>query len=137
MFLHDCSLTYSVVFGEQWATVGLYGGSLAPSGHMQLSDVHYSVAASVSVFQTFLRPLGLALTEETVREVVRREAGTVRRELSEIYSKLAIAAKKTYQLVSHHSFLCTRSFFTVSVAIYRSKMTPIFTNALFRIFPPI
>ena len=89
----------------QWATVGFYSDSLAPSGHMQLSEVHYSVAASVSVFQTFLRPMGLALTEETVREVVRRERDTVRRDLSVVYNNLATAAAKTYQLVRQvHTF---------------------------------
>ena len=72
---------------------------------MQLSEVHYSVAASVSVFQTFLRPMGLALTEETVREVVRRERDTVRRDLSVVYNNLATAAAKTYQLVRQvHTF---------------------------------
>ena len=83
----------------QWATVGLYGGSIAPSGHMQISEVHYSLAASVSIFHTFLRPLGHALTEETVREVVRMERDTVSRQLSEVFSSLAAASESTYQLV--------------------------------------
>ncbi|CAI8034288.1 hypothetical protein GBAR_LOCUS19322 [Geodia barretti] len=86
-------------FDAQWATVGLYTNSIYPNGHMLISDVHYNLAASVSIFQTFLRPLGLALTEEAVRDVVRRERNTVYRELYDVFSSVATAANKTYQLV--------------------------------------
>ena len=72
---------------------------------MLISDVHYNLAASVSIFQTFLRPVGLALTEETVREVVHRERNTVYRELPVVFSSVAIAAIKTYQLVSQCFFI--------------------------------
>ena len=87
-------------FDAQWATVGLYTNSIYPNGHMLISDVHYNLAASVSIFQTFLRPLGLALTEEAVRDVVRRERNTAYRELYDVFSSVATAANKTYQLVS-------------------------------------
>lgn len=89
----------------QWATVGVYNNagvnSIAPSGHMQLHTVHYSVAASVSIFQSFLRPIGAALTEETLREVALMERDTVRQELYDIYGSLAAASTRTYQLVRY------------------------------------
>lgn len=57
------------------------------------------MAASVSIFQSFLRPFGDALTEETLREVVEMQPNSVRKELLEIYRALATVAIKTYQLV--------------------------------------
>ena len=66
---------------------------------MLLHEVHYSIAASVSIFQSFLRPFGDALTEETLREVAQQQPDTVRQDLYDIYGSLATAATKTYQLV--------------------------------------
>lgn len=83
---------------------------------MLISDVHYNLAASVSIFQTFLRPLGLALTEEAVRDVVRRERNTVYRELYDVFSSVATAANKTYQLVSQsrHRFQSIMAMFLLN-----------------------
>lgn len=86
----------------KWATVGVYNtsdaDSLVPSGHLQLYSAHRSLALSVSIFQSFLRPFGVALMEETLREVVQMEPGS-RKELYDIYDNLAAVATKTYQLV--------------------------------------
>ena len=100
-----CRITVlSSLVCAQWATVGVYNNagvnSIAPSGHMLLYAVHYSVAASVSIFQSFLRPIGAALTEETLREVAQMERDTVRQELYDVYGSLATAATRAYQLVS-------------------------------------
>ena len=67
---------------------------------MPLYVVHHLLAASVSIFHTFLRPFGIALTEETLREVAQMANGSVRQELYDIYDYLVTAATKTYQLVS-------------------------------------
>ena len=89
--------------GVQWANAGVYDNSgeksIAPSGSTPLYVVHHLLAASVSVFHTFLRPFGVALTEETLREVTRMANGSVRQELYDIYDYLVTAATKTYQLV--------------------------------------
>lgn len=77
---------------------------------MSLSQVHSLLAASVSIYQTFLRPLGVALTNETVREIVYMERDTVRRELTDIYDSLAAVAMKTYQLVRPPSLIYIRTF---------------------------
>lgn len=60
----------------------------------------------MSLFHTFLRPLGDALTNETVREVADQVVKdsvygnmTVREELYYIYGNITVASK-IYQLVS-------------------------------------
>lgn len=103
MYLYSFSLHIHALVRVKWATVGVYNtsdaDSLVPSGHLQLYSAHRSLALSVSIFQSFLRPFGVALMEETLREVVQMEPGSVRKELYDIYDNLAAVATKTYQLV--------------------------------------
>lgn len=124
-------------FCAQWATVGLYS-PIALSGQTLLPTVHYYFAASVSAFQTFLRPLGAALTEETVRGVVRRERNTVYKDLAKVFSSVATAANKTYQLVSQYQkwsiYLFKHNYIYAGC---RSRPMPIYISAACRIFPPI
>lgn len=86
----------------QRANVGVYNSTLIPSQHMLLNSVHHSMAASVPIFQSFLRPFGVSLTEETLREVVLMQPRSVRKELYDIYGFLATVTTKTYQLVCHN-----------------------------------
>ena len=98
-----CGHAYVCRTQTKWATAGVYNNSaansIAPRGRMQLYAVHHLLAASVSIFHRFLRPFGVALTEETVREVAQMDRGSVRQELYDIYGHLVTVATKTYQLV--------------------------------------
>lgn len=87
----------------QRANVGVYNSTLIHT-YMLLNSVHHSMAKSVSIFQSFLRPFGDSLTEETLREVVLMQPGSVREELYDIYDFLATVTTKTYQLVCHYTF---------------------------------
>lgn len=87
----------------QRANVGVYNSTLIHT-HMLLNSVHHSMAKSVSIFQSFLRPFGDSLTEETLRGVVLMQPGSVREELYDIYDFLATVTTKTYQLVCHYTF---------------------------------
>ena len=82
----------------QHSTVRLYVGELL-DGQYSKSDANHALAKSVSLFHTFLRPLGNALTNETVREVIDQEEGSVREELFFAYGNITVATK-IYQLVS-------------------------------------
>ena len=77
----------------QGATVGLY------SRRLNETYPYEGLARSVSLFHSFLRPLGDALTEETVREIAGLEEDSVREELLAIYGSITVATK-IYQLVS-------------------------------------
>lgn len=87
----------------QSANVGVYNSTLIHNQPMLLSSVHHSMAKSVSIFQSFLRPFGVSLTEETLREVVLMQPGSVREELYDIYDFLATVTTKIYQLVCHYT----------------------------------
>ena len=62
------------------------------------SEYAYAIAYSVSRLQLFLRPIGDALTNETVREVIERQAGFSNTFLT-IHGKLATLTKDVYTLV--------------------------------------
>ena len=62
------------------------------------SDYGYAIAASVSFLQLFVRPVGDVLTNETVREVIKRETGFAGN-FSTIREKLATVAQQVYNLV--------------------------------------
>ena len=96
LFRIDRMLRPSVVL--QHATVGIYAGA-STSRYSRRSEAHHALARSVSLFHSFLRPLGDALTEETVSEVAGLEENSVREELLAIYGNITVATK-IYQLVS-------------------------------------
>lgn len=82
----------------QHATVGLYAGELNGE-HSRKSDADHALAKSVSIFRTFVRPLGNALTNETVRAVIGQGEDSVREDLHYVYGNITVATK-IYQLVS-------------------------------------
>ena len=106
----------------QWANAGVYdntgANSIAPIGRVQLHAVHHLLAASVSIFHSFLRPFGVALTEETLREVAQMDNGSVRQELYDIYDNLVTAATKTYQLVRTMHIIVYLHVSTSSTSIF-------------------
>ena len=65
---------------------------------MQQFQVDHALAARVSIFHMFLRPVGDALVSETLREVAEME-DSFREELFDVYGDLAAVATKLYQLV--------------------------------------
>ena len=63
------------------------------------SDYGYAIAYSVSFLQKFVRPVGDALTNETVREVIEHQSGFADKFLT-IHGKLATLTEDVYTLVS-------------------------------------